>query len=316
MSFWQRKHVLVTGGNGLIGAPLCYKLLQEGAAVTVYDTATRGMLERFGISLRDIHFFKDTILAFSRLKAAIRDQDVVFHLAAISGVEQSRVSMVSAFEVNVRGTWLVLQGCLEEGRQEAIVVASSNHIYGDHRGELVPEGSTMEQLDTYSATKTMADYAARAYAHNYALPVAVVRNTNCFGPHDPHHDHIVPGTINSLLRGETPVIRGRGVTKKSYLYVDDVVDAYLHVAEWQAHSHIDKGRAFNVADEPVSVLSLVNLISAVMSATRPPVIMGEADDQSDENLDSSLIRKVVGWKPRHTLREGLEKTVAGFRSRA
>ena len=308
---WERKNVLVTGGNGLMGGPLCKRLLEAGAMVTVYDTSTRGVLEQMGL-LKDVHFIRDTILALTRLRGAVRQQDVVFHLAAISGVEQSRASKMDAFEVNVRGTWLVLQACLEEGNQQAIVTASSNHIYGDHDGEPTLEDSALRQLDTYSATKVMADYCARAYAHNYALPIAVVRNTNCYGANDPHSDHLIPGTILSVMAGEAPVIRSKGITQKSYLYVDDVIDAYMRVAEYTMTQKV-YGLAFNVSDERVSVNKLVSLICELMSFDKEPIVLGQANDQADENMDSSLVRNLTGWKPQHTLREGLEKAITGFK---
>lgn len=303
----------MTGCQGLIGAPLCKTLLDRGAYVSGYDINLRGLLNDYGIDRR-VRLTKDTILSASRLNGALTGQDIVFHLAAISGVEQSRNAVVDAFEINVRGTWLVLEEARIVGKAKAIVMASSNHIYGLQEHHPVPETAPFNQLDTYSATKTMCDYAGRAYAHNYGLPVGIVRNTNCFGPYDPHSDHIVPGTILSLLKGEQPVIKSRGLTKKSYLYVDDVVDAYLLVAEYIASGGM-KGEAFNVADEPISVKDLVTTIMRVMGIIKEPAILGQANDQADENLDSTLIRQTCGWRPKHSLQEALFLTVEGFRKR-
>lgn len=310
---WRGKQVLVTGCQGLIGAPLVKALLDRGANVTGYDTNLRGLLNDYGID-RKVHLIKDTIVSETRVNAAIVGQDVVFHLAAISGVEQSRNSQSKAFDVNVRGTWVVLQEALNVGKVEAVVIASSNHIYGLQERYPVPESAPLRQLDTYSATKIMCDYAGQAYAHNYGLPVGIVRNTNCFSPYDPHSDHIVPGTILSLLKGEQPIIRSRGLTKKSYLLVDDVVDAYLLVAEYLASGGI-KGQAFNVADEPISVKDLVITIMRIMGIVKEPTVLGQANDQADENMDSSLIRGLLGWRPKHSLQEALYLTVEGFKKR-
>lgn len=295
MSFWTDKQVTVTGGFGLIGKPLCRRLLHAGASIHVFDLP---------YDVRNASVVSEAI--------ADRATDVCIHLAAISHVEDSRSDPLKALEVNVQGTWNVLQACLDSN-VKSVVIAASNHIYGDQETYPVPETAQLNQLDLYSVTKICADYLARCYAHNYELPVSSIRNTNCYGPEDPHESHIVPGTIQSVLRGEHPVIRGDGSTSKSYLYVEDVVDSYLLVAEGMYEGDISPGEVFNVSCPPISVTDLVEKIMRLMDASDTFIALGEINDQSNERMDSSKIEK-IGWKPNHTLDEGLVKTIAWFKA--
>lgn len=318
-NFWEGKRVLVTGSEGLIGKPMVRKLYEEGAEVTRFDA-------EFGLDICD----------YGEMLWRIEDPlpDICIHLAAISGVEDSRTAGARAYEVNVMGTVNVLEACREAG-VKAVVTASSNHVYGGPHPVTYPDGRVDEhaqfkQMDTYSVTKICADYITRSYFHNYGLPTVAVRNTNCYGPEDPHMDHLIPGTIQSILEGKRPVIKSDGLTKKSYLYVDDVVDAYLLVAETlYKHPRPEwdpsclSGCGVNVADIPISTLCIVDTIGHLMvpgiGAPGPhlnwtPEILGEPNDQHDECLNSTLIRR-MGWTPKYNLHQGLEKTIAGFKER-
>ncbi len=288
--------ILITGSEGLIGRPLSKLLTERGDEVIPFDiVGRRDIMERKAVS------------------KYIRRADAVIHLAAQSGVEQARDAGYHAWQLNVVGTLNVLDAC--RLHDKPVVMASSNHIYG-HGDEPTKENAPQFQLDTYSATKHAADVMARSYAHNYGLRCAVVRNTNCFGPDDPHDDHIVPGSILSLLRGEPATIRSNGKQDKAYLYVDDVAEAYTAVLDWLISEKGIPGTAFNVsADEWISVLNLVQSIYKAVGVDGSPIVEGAPNDQADEWLDDSLMRSLTGWKPRHTLEEALAKTVAGFRDR-
>ena len=183
--FWKGKRVAVTGGLGLIGTPLIRRLIGMAAKITILDTgAKRGRYD---------------VTSSSDMQKGLKGQDICIHLAAISNVETCRSFSELCFDVNIRGTWTVLRFAMEQ-RIKATVVASSNHVYGKQEGYLAPtipdfltcESSRLNNLDTYAVSKICADYLARSYAHTYSLPVAIIRNTNCFGPEDPHLGHLIP----------------------------------------------------------------------------------------------------------------------------
>ena len=255
MTFWDRKTVLVTGSSGLMGPYVCKRLLEAGANVVGYDSNPKGTLPWHGL-VGHLPVMEGSILELESLRRVKGGADIVIHLAAMSNVEKTRAAGLMAYEVNVRGTYMVLEACLRSKGVQAVVAASSNHIYGPQTKYPTTEDAPFNQLDTYSATKAAADILARSYAHNYGLAVAVIRNTNCFGPCDPHDDHLIGGTIKSLLIREKAIIRSKGLTKKAYLHVDDVARAYILAAEWLATKK-KSGEAFNVSTSSVAVVSVV-----------------------------------------------------------
>ncbi len=303
--YWQRKRVLITGIAGLIGAPLAKMLLDQGAHVMGLDLEFPGCLKHYAASDRISNYRVDiTDRAEMRRAVEATYPDVIFHLAAISHVENSRAKKAVTFDVNVGGVLNVLEAANDRTR---VVVASSNHIYGAQETTPTPEDAPFRQLDTYSASKTMADYLARAYHHNYGKNVVVIRNTNCFGPHDPHTDHIVPSTILSVAKGEAPVIRSQGLVRKGFLYVDDVARAYMLLAEKG-----EAGEAYNVSSElSYSARDIVATILKVMGSDMKFIVQGQPNDQKDEFLDWSKAR-ALGWEPKETLQSAIEKTVKGF----
>lgn len=300
--FWNGKRVLVTGSEGLIGKPLVRMLRKAGALTGEYD-------------LDDGHDVLD--MAQLRSELRIGRPQIVIHLAALSNVGQCRLVPHRTFGVLAQGTVNVLEAARLYGHCEAVVTASSNHVYGRQETLPVPEDAHLRNLDPYSVSKICADYMARSYAKVYGLPVAVVRNTNCFGPDDPHDDHLVPSAIMALLHGETVRLRTDGLTRKGYLYVDDVAEAYLAAAEYIAGHPEERGRAFNItSDKMVSAVEMVGAVAAALGLRDWLTEVGQPDPlEQHEWLDDAGSRAALGWRPRHTLQEALCLTVAGFKAR-
>lgn len=313
MSFWKGRRVLITGVCGLIGGHLAKTLVEEGAELVGVDFNGPGTLEWHGI----VNQFPVYGIDVCRMQEAVPRlaMEAVFHLAANSGVESARRDPVGSYTTAVLGTTAILEWCrgtISSGSLRAVVVPTSNHVYGEQQSYPVLEGAPLNKLDTYSATKICQSVITRSYAHNYGVPTVEVRNTNCFGPCDPHGGHIVPSAIKALLAGETPVIQGDGKTKKSYLYVQDVVDSYLMLAQWMMTGGT-LGEVFNVSNGAISVKGLVRLISEVMGKPDlEPIVLGEPNDQADEWLNSDKIARATGWIPKVQLAEAVLKTADWF----
>jgi|TARA_Y100000310_G_scaffold340141_1_gene434935 CDP-glucose 4,6-dehydratase len=309
MTFWSKRKVLVTGNSGLIGKPVVNMLLIAGANVIGMDLDLRSS---------NIRTYPADITDFRKVEHVINTEEpeAIIHLAGNSGVESSRSNPKECYEANVRGTWNILEAARMQGRVEAVVITSSNNVYGKQSKGPTTETAPLNQLDTYSVSKIAADYIARSYSHNYRLPTAIIRSTNCYGPDDPHISHIIPSTILSVLSGDSPIIRGDGKTRKGYLYVDDVARAFIMITAALLQQDIESGEAWNVATTPISVKSLVNNIIALMGqrGTIKPVILGGDNDQSNQNLSSQKIRDAVGWEPQPMI-AGLKATIEGFKER-
>ncbi|HYB22404.1 MAG TPA: GDP-mannose 4,6-dehydratase, partial [Solirubrobacteraceae bacterium] len=208
MSAWADTRVLFTGAQGFIGSWVVERLLDEGAEVLVLE---RPVDERSRFFLRGLHERCTPIAAdlFDRdsLGAAVDGHGVeaVFHLAAAAIVTSATCSPLRAYEVNVRGTWNLMEACRTARRPPArIVVASTDKAYGAS-GELpCREDHELRPRYPYDASKACADIIARSYAHTFGMPVAVTRFANVFGGGDINFSRLVPGTIRALLAGERP----------------------------------------------------------------------------------------------------------------
>jgi CDP-glucose 4,6-dehydratase len=318
LSPWQGRRVLVTGATGLVGSWLVPVLLERGSEVValVRDADPQSELLRSG-TLARISVVNGVVEDLATVERAINlhGVDTVFHLAAQTQVRCAYRVPFETYESNVRGTYTVLEACRRRrdlvGR---VVVASSDKAYGEAEHLPYTESTPLDARFPYDTSKMCGDLIARSYFETYGLPVTVARCGNIFGGGDLNWDRIVPGTIRSLLRGERPLIRSDGTLVRDYVYVVDVVLAYLDLAE-QVHRDEVKGRAFNFsAGRPLSVLELVEAIAAAVGTRLEPVLQGvHVAEIHDQYLSSERAGQVLGWQARYPLAEALAQTVAWYR---
>jgi CDP-glucose 4,6-dehydratase len=242
--------------------------------------------------------------------------DTVFHLGAQTLVGAALRSPLATFEANVRGTWNLLEACRRsDGLVKRILVASSDKAYGTAPALPYREEMPMRGEHPYDVSKSCADLISRTYAVTYGLPVAVARCGNIYGGGDLNWSRIVPGTIRSVLRGERPILRSDGTFIRDYLFVDDVVNAYLLLAGRAGNDGV-KGEAFNFSTErPCTVLEITHALLSLLGRTdlEPVVLNAARAEIHDQFLDSSKARRVLGWAPSFTLQEGLSRTIDWYR---
>ena len=319
--------VLLFGAGGFLGARLARALVDAGAAVIGVDRTASTPCWRVAEAMAPM-LCRDGA-QFDNVLMTVRDAqpNVVFNLMGQSHIAAAQADPLGAFAANVTATWNVLEACRryqeDGGRLSAIVVSSSNHVYGslrDHdRAAGVPgililaenawrERDALEPADVYGASKGCADLITRAYARGYGLPAIALRHANAFGPGDPHASHLVTGAVLSILANEAPRLRGDGSARKDYLYVDDVIAAYLRAAEL-AGSGV-RADALNAAPD-VSMGALEMLQRLVTASGHPELIpvVGASDEQrgSTEHLNSTTFRR-LGWALQWRLDDALRAT--------
>jgi CDP-glucose 4,6-dehydratase len=309
--YWKGRRVLITGAGGFLGAWLSRLLLEDGAVVRGFDLAPGVCLAAHGLA-DHVPITTGSVLDLPALERALRDHgiEVCVHLAGQSMIEGAAAGPLAALDVNIRGTWTVLEACRRTEGIRGVVCASSNHTYGPQRSAPFPEDAPLNQLDVYGASKACADVLARCFGASCGLPVVAVRNVNSFGPGDPHTSHIVTGSILSLLRGEAPVIRSDGSPVKAYLHARDTMSAYKLLAEHAGEPGV-RGEAFNVTPAaPVSVLDLVLAIIRVSGRRLEPRVTATDLSQKDffEHLSGDKLKRTLGWTPSLSLEEGLHDT--------
>lgn len=315
MSTWTGTRVLFTGAQGFIGSWVAGRLLDEGAEVLILDRPSN---ELSHFRLRGLHERCTPVAAdlmdAGSLERAIEEYGVqaVFHLAATAIVGSATTSPLKTFEVNVRGTWNLLEACrLAADPPRRIVVASTDKAYGAHDELPYRESHALQPRYPYDASKACADIIARSYAHTFGLPVAVTRFGNVFGGGDVNFSRLIPGTIRALLSGERPVIRSNGLMERDFLYAEDAVTAYLAVA-----GSLDRpelyGRAWNASiGAPATVLEVVGALIEIGGLEGEADVRGQGTphgELSRQWLDSSAISEQLGWTPKWDLQRGLEAT--------
>jgi CDP-glucose 4,6-dehydratase len=314
--FWRGRAVLVTGATGFLGSVLLLALVAAGADVTYLmrggaratpllrrATRARGTT----CDIRDGQAIADVLHA--------RGVQTVFHLAAQTIVGVANRSPAETLDVNVRGTWTLLEACRAAATVGQVVVASSDKAYGDHPRLPYREDAPLLGRHPYDVSKSCTDLIAAAYAKTYGMNVAVTRCGNFYGGGDLNWNRIVPGTIASVLRGARPVVRSDGKNVRDYLYVEDAADAYLTLAAAMSARDDLRGEAFNFSgNNRLSVLELVARTLALMGSDLVPDVRDEASNEiRDQYLDGAKAYERLAWAPRHTLDQGLQKTIDWYR---
>lgn len=317
-SFWQDRPTLVTGATGLLGGWLVPRLLDQGAEVVclVRDWVPQSELISSGL-LDRVKVARGEVQDQGLLERVLGEYeiDTVFHLAAQTIVGIANRNPVSTFASNIGGTWALLEASRRSPTVRQIVLASSDKAYGEHNGQPYKEDNPLQGRHPYDVSKSCADLIAQSYAVTYGLPVAVTRCGNFFGGGDLNWNRLVPGTIRAILRGQQPVIRSDGRYVRDYFYIEDAAAAYMLLAEKLAAHPELWGQAFNFAhDTTLTVLELVEEILNLMDSRLPPVILNEAQSEIlHQSLDAAKARRLLGWRPRFSLAEGLTRTISWYR---
>lgn len=244
------------------------------------------------------------------------EADVVFHLGAQTIVGAALRDPLECFESNIRGTYNLLEAARRlDGLANSIVVASSDKAYGESEALPYTEDMPLRGSHPYDVSKSCTDLLSHTYAHTFGMNVAIARCGNIYGAGDLNWSRIVPGTVRSLFAGNPPVLRSDGKMIRDYIYVRDVVSAYITLAENCARDDV-RGEAFNFSPESeYTVLDIVEAIGTVMAVPVKPIIQNTAKAEiRNQTLDSSKARAVLGWSCEWTLERGLKETVEWYRA--
>lgn len=314
-SFWKERKVLVTGGTGLLGSELVAQLIKYNADVIaiVRDRPSKSrfftekMHDKITVVNGDIqdYFLMDRVVAEYEI-------DTIFHLAALTIVRVSNMSPLATFNTNIKGTWNVLEAArVHMPKVRSVVVASSDKAYGPAEKLPYDESTELRGKYPYDVSKSCTDLLSQSYFHSYGLPVSITRCGNLFGPGDLNLNRIIPGTIQSVMLKERPIIRSDGKFVRNYFYIKDAVKGYLEISEDMEKT---AGEAFNLGtDDRYSVLEITNMILKLMNSKLKPIIKNEAFNEIYEQyLDTSKAKEFIDWRPKYTTRAALKETIAWY----
>ncbi|MCX5699369.1 MAG: GDP-mannose 4,6-dehydratase [Candidatus Omnitrophica bacterium] len=312
--FWKNKKVLITGFEGFFGSHLTRSLLQANAKVIGLDIKTfRKQTLLNSQDYKKIVVFKGSVTNRKLIRDILREHsiNVIFHLAAEAIVSRSQQNPLRAFKSNIAGTWEVLEAARRQPNVQALIVASSDKAYGSHKKLPYREGAPLIANHPYDVSKSCADLIANTYFHTYGLPVAITRCGNIYGPGDFNFSRLIPDAMRCLAKGKTLQVRSDGKFVRDYVYVDDIVAGYIKIAELIKKNSLS-GEAFNLSDEkPITVVKLLKEISKFNfcgNKLRYKIMNTARYEIKEQYLSAAKARRILGWKPKYSLDEGLRKT--------
>ena len=311
------KRILVTGGAGFISSAFIRHLLRA----TPYEIVSLDALTYAGNleNLRDVRsherlsFVHGDIRDEELVREVVAGVDVIVNAAAESHVEKSIEEGAAEFvATNVEGTRVLLDAAREEPVERFILISSSE-VYGTAQADPMDEEHALNPRSPYAATKAGADRLAYAYSATYELPIVVVRPFNNYGPYQ-HPEKLIPRFILQALAGRPLTIHGDGTASRDWLYVED--DAAAIQAVIEADLAAVAGEVINVAtgrDE--SVLEIADLVLELTG--RPPSLKQHVEERPGQVArhvgSTEKAERLLGWRARTSLEEGLSRTVAWYR---
>lgn len=306
--------LVLIGGAGLIGSHTADRLLKEDVAeIIIYDNFVRGRAENLADALKDprVRIFDvgGDILQTDILDTALDGADGAFHFAAL-WLLQSHEFPRSAFDVNVRGTFNVMEACVKAGVKR-LVYSSSASVYGDAVTQPMDEDHPFNNQNFYGATKIAGEAMLRAFHHRYGLNYVGLRYMNVYGPRQDYHGAyiaVIMKMLDAIDRGESPTVLGDGSEAFDFVAVGDCALANVRAMQAEATDrfyNVGTGRRTSLKELGELLIDLTGAKQAIRYAERSTATLvrnriGDPRRAADE----------IGFTAEIGLREGLEKLIA------
>ena len=317
LTSYENKRVIITGSNGLVGAHLVQQLLSLNAKVYAFaldvDPESYYAKELNREKFREYFIDINDNTGLQRVLTQIQPH-FVFHLAAETQIKTGFLNPFLTFSTNFMGTLNLLEILRNStSHLSRIVVASTDKAYGEAKVLPYTEETELRAHGPYDTSKASMDLMCQSYAMTFKMPITIIRAGNIYGPGDLNWDRIIPGVTNWLLNNETPVLRGDLSMVRDYIFVKDVVNAYLFAG---LEAKEDELQIYNVSsNQPTDLAKMYKTICslAIGKYVEPILSPSGAPEIFEQRLDSSHIQKKLGWKPEYTFEKALDKTIDWYR---
>jgi UDP-glucose 4-epimerase len=301
--------VLVTGGAGFIGSNLADRLVEEGHHLVVLDDLSSGKRDQVPAAA---NFYQMELDSRWLDRVIEREKpEAVCHLAAQISVRQSVEDPVFDARVNILASIGLIEACRTHGVSRFVFTSTGGAIYGDADEVPTPETYVAAPVSPYGTSKLCVEHYLYCFRELYGFSSAALRLSNVYGPRqDPHGEAGVVAIFSrALLEGRPATINGDGLQTRDYVYVGDVVEAFVLALRSDAQDSFNVGTATET--------NVNELYGQVARATgsNAPALYGppRPGEQKRSSIDPSLIRRELGWEPRVQLPEGIGLTVDYFR---
>jgi UDP-glucose 4-epimerase len=312
----KNKRILVIGGAGFIGSHLVTELLKHPVKeVLIYDNFARGKKENISLALEDsrcnVYSLGGDIRDTDILDQAMKGIDYVFHLAAM-WLLHCKDFPATAFDVNIKGTFNVLEACVKN-KIKKLIYSSSASVYGDAVELPMTESHPFNNKNFYGATKIAGEAMCTAYNDRYGLSVIGLRYMNVYGPGQDQHaaySGVVPIMLNKIAANEAPVVNGDGSQAYDFIYVEDVALANIAALI----SDVNLG-FYNVGTEVQTTVkqlcdTILKLKKSALEVIYKPYSADDARQFVQNRIGSAKKAELeIGFKHKFSLVEGLQKLI-------
>lgn len=304
--------ICVTGGAGFIGSHLVDRLVQEGHRVFVIDNFFTGAGENLNNQITG--FYPNDIQDPQIIEIFKNEKpDIVFHLAALANVSLSMEEPNETISVNVNGTLNLLEASKKAGVKKFIFISTGGALYGESKRLPADESTKINPESVYGLSKFIGEELIKLYGRVYGINFTILRLPNVYGPRqNPKGEAgVVAIFTNQMLNNERPVIFGDGNKTRDYVYVLDIVEACFLVMTKGNKEILNLGWSKEIKD-----IEIFKSIKSNLDKDTQPIFdnfrIGEVKKIC---LNNKRAKKVLGWKPKTKLSEGISTTVKYYQTK-
>ncbi len=295
----------VTGAAGFLGTALSNRLIKEGHQVIGLDDCSAGTPERL---LPDVEFVRNDLNSKESLWRLLKDVDVIYHLAAKVIVPDSLLYPGEYEKTNVGGTVTLLEAMHDVGNRK-MIFASSGAIYGNQPRMPLQEDMPPRPESPYAVSKLSGELYIRTIGQLWGLQAVCLRVFNCYGPYQGFsfaHSPVIPTFLRQCALKGTVVIHGDGTKTRDFVYVDDVVDAFVAAAKLEDSEET----VINVGSGVETSVSEVLELAEKVTGMKPQVIYNPRRVGGAERMcsDLTIAAKKLNYSPKVMLEEGMRRT--------
>lgn len=311
--------VLVTGADGFIGSHLVEQLVKSGYTVKAFcyynSFNSWGWLDTLPDTIKNsFEVFTGDIRDPNGVRTAMKDVDVVYHLAALIAIPYSYHSPDSYIDTNVKGTLNVVQAA-RDFNTSRILITSTSEVYGTAQFVPITEQHPKQPQSPYSASKIGADCIADSFFRSFGTPVTIVRPFNTYGPRQSARA-VIPTIITQLLAGKTDIKLGDITPTRDLLFVKDTVEGFIQIA----NSNQLIGHEVNIATQ--SEITVGDLAQTIINQINPEArIITDNQRLRPEKSEvfrlfgsNEKLKKHTTWQQQYSLQQGLTETIEWFRN--
>jgi len=314
----KNKSVLITGGAGFIGSHLVDRIINDNPEkIIIVDNFFLGKQRNIETAMRSFPgtklYYQDAG-HYEKMKNIMKFEnvDVVFNLAVVPLLTSHELPKITC-EDNINITLAVLE-LAKNDYFKTLVHCSSSEVYGTAETIPMSENHPLHPTTPYAASKAACDLIAQTYVNTFGLDLSIARPFNNYGPRQNEGSYagVIPITIQRILAGKRPIIHGKGIQTRDYIYVGDTVEAML-----QIYNHKNtRGKVLNIATgKEITILAMIKAIAKEMDYKRDFEFQHiRKADVMRHKADISLAKKLIDFQPKTSFEEGIKNTVAWYKA--